>query len=170
MNLASLLTLLEYHYWARDRLIDALAPLSHEAYTADRGSSFRSIQETVVHIYGAEWVWHQRWVGVSPPGLPSAAAFPDVPSLAAAWRDLERAVRLFVDGLAGADLEREMDYRGFAGQPGRSVFWHMVQHVVNHASYHRGQITTMLRQAGAAPAKSMDLIAFYRERSVARTA
>jgi uncharacterized damage-inducible protein DinB len=40
----------------------------------------------------------------------------------------------------------------------------MVQHVVNHASYHRGQITTMLRQLGAQPAKSMDMIAYYRTR------
>lgn len=39
----------------------------------------------------------------------------------------------------------------------------MVQHVVNHASYHRGQVTTMLRQLSASPPKSMDLIAFYRE-------
>jgi uncharacterized damage-inducible protein DinB len=38
----------------------------------------------------------------------------------------------------------------------------MVQHVVNHASYHRGQITTMLRQLGSAPAKPMDMIAYFR--------
>jgi hypothetical protein len=40
----------------------------------------------------------------------------------------------------------------------------MLQHMVNHGTYHRGQITTMLRQLDAAPPKSMDLIAFYRER------
>jgi uncharacterized damage-inducible protein DinB len=38
----------------------------------------------------------------------------------------------------------------------------MLQHVVNHGSYHRGQITTKLRQLGAQPAKSLDMIAFYR--------
>jgi uncharacterized damage-inducible protein DinB len=46
----------------------------------------------------------------------------------------------------------------------------MLQHVANHASYHRGQVTTMLRQLGAPPARSMDLIRFYRERSAAGTA
>jgi uncharacterized damage-inducible protein DinB len=44
------------------------------------------------------------------------------------------------------------------------VFWQMVQHVVNHGSYHRGQVTTMLRQLGAQPAMFMDLIVFYREK------
>ena len=50
------------------------------------------------------------------------------------------------------------------GSPGSAPFWQMVQHVVNHGSYHRGQLTTMLRQLGAAPAKSMDLIGYYREK------
>jgi uncharacterized damage-inducible protein DinB len=41
----------------------------------------------------------------------------------------------------------------------------MLQHVVNHSTYHRGQVATMLRQSGATPPKAMDLIAFYRERT-----
>jgi uncharacterized damage-inducible protein DinB len=52
------------------------------------------------------------------------------------------------------------------GTPGRSRIWHIVQHVVNHATYHRGQVTTMLRQLGAASPKSQDLILFYRERGI----
>ena len=44
--------------------------------------------------------------------------------------------------------------------------WQMLAHVVNHGTYHRGQITTMLRQLGVAPAKPMDLIAYYRETAV----
>jgi len=40
----------------------------------------------------------------------------------------------------------------------------MLQHLVNHGSYHRGQLTTMFRQLGAEPAKSMDLIRYYREK------
>jgi uncharacterized damage-inducible protein DinB len=51
------------------------------------------------------------------------------------------------------------------GRPGATPFWQMLQHVVNHASYHRGQVTTMLRQMGVAPGRSMDMIAFYREQA-----
>jgi uncharacterized damage-inducible protein DinB len=58
-----------------------------------------------------------------------------------------------------------MEYRLFSGATGVSPFWQLLQHVVNHASYHRGQVTTMLRQLGAPPAKSTDLITFYRERA-----
>ena len=53
-------------------------------------------------------------------------------------------------------------YTMINGDARQSVFWHMLQHVVNHASYHRGQVTTMVRQLGATPPQGMDLITFYR--------
>jgi uncharacterized damage-inducible protein DinB len=62
-------------------------------------------------------------------------------------------------------IDKVFEYKLLSGQPGSSVFWQMLQHVVNHASYHRGQVTTMLRQLGGQPGKSMDMIAFYREQN-----
>jgi hypothetical protein len=67
-------------------------------------------------------------------------------------------------GIGPALADAIIEYRLLNGTPGRTGFWQMLQHVVNHASYHRGQITTLLRQLGAEPPKSMDMIAFYRER------
>lgn len=156
--------LLDYHYWATARLLDALEPMTSEAFLADRGSSFRSIRDTVIHMYSAEWTWHSRWRGHSPSSHISPEAFPDAVTIRSAWSELESQVREFVGTLDGHRRARVFDYFAFNGQAQRSVFWHMLQHVVNHASYHRGQVTTMLRQSGAAPPKSMDMIAFYRER------
>ena len=42
----------------------------------------------------------------------------------------------------------------------------MIVHVVNHGTYHRGQVATMMRQLGAKPAESTDMIVFFREHSV----
>ena len=164
MNYDDASALLDYHYWARDRLFDALAPLSSEHYTRDLGNSFQSIRDTAVHTYAAEWAWYMRWTGKSPTALLLADKFPDVSSLRSAWRDMEREVRAFLQELGPAGIDRRIEYKMFNGQPGSSVFWQMLQHMVNHASYHRGQLTTMLRQTGAPPPKSMDLIVFYRER------
>ena len=75
-------------------------------------------------------------------------------------------MRGFATGLTDQRVAEAMDYRLLSGQGGRSPLWQMMQHMVNHASYHRGQVTTMLRQLGAAPPKSLDLITFYRERGV----
>jgi uncharacterized damage-inducible protein DinB len=162
MNLQDLRTLVDYHYWARDRLLDAIEPLSVEQLNRDLGSSFKSIRETVVHIYAAEWAWHARWQGNSPTALLSSEAFPDVAAIRCAWSEHEAQMRAFLDRLGEDGLSRVFEYTLLSGQAGSSPFWQMLQHIANHASYHRGQVTTMLRQIGAQPGKSMDMIAFYR--------
>ena len=166
MNLQDLRTLVDYHYWARDRVLVAAELLPPDQFTREMGSSFRSVRDTLAHIYAAEWAWHQRWIGQSPTGFPGGE-FPDVASIRAKWTALESDVRAFLDGLGETGLDRVFDYTMIDGRSGSSVFWHMLQHVVNHATYHRGQVTTLLRQLGAAPPESMDLIRFYRTRGQA---
>jgi uncharacterized damage-inducible protein DinB len=165
MTATDLTTLLDYHYWARDRLFEAVARLTPEQYDKDLGSSFKSVRETLVHVYAAEWIWYLRWQGTSPPGLLTSEQFPDLASLRQAWAEHEAKMRAFTASQGEAGIDRVIAYKLLNGTPGASPFWQMLQHVVNHASYHRGQITTMLRQLGAEPAKSMDMIAFYRVRA-----
>jgi uncharacterized damage-inducible protein DinB len=167
MTRAEVQTLIDYNYWARDRLLEAVDPLTPEQFTRDLGSSFRSVRDTLAHLHAAEWIWYRRWAGESPSALPPADRFPDAASVGAAWRVMEAQIRAYFTPLDNGALERVIEYTSTAGVPGASVLWQMLQHVVNHATYHRGQVTTMLRQMGAAPPKSMDLIAFYRERSAA---
>jgi uncharacterized damage-inducible protein DinB len=166
MNLPDLQTLVDYHYWARDRLLASLETLTPDQYNRDLGSSFTSIRETITHIYAAEWAWYHRWKGESPTALLPADRFADLAALRAAWNDLEPKLRSYVDGLGDGGVGRIVEYKLLSGQAGASPVWQMVQHVVNHASYHRGQITTMLRQIGAAPAKPMDMIAYYRVQGI----
>lgn len=165
MTLDDLTTMLDYHYWARDRMLDALERLPPEQYARDLGSSFKSIRETVVHMYAAEWAWYSRWQGASPTSLLSSEPYPDVVSIRRAWTETEANVRAFADRLGASGVTKVIEYKLLNGSAGASPFWQMLQHVVNHASYHRGQVTTMLRQMGAQPAKPMDMIAFYRTRS-----
>jgi uncharacterized damage-inducible protein DinB len=164
MNLENIRELFDYSYWARDVMLTAVRELNAEQFTRPIESSFKSVRDTIVHIYGAEGVWYSRWQGRSPAGLPSPDQFPDVSAIAAAWGDLERGIRSFIEDLGDAGLAREVEFSTLDGHKASAPFWQMAQHVVNHGSYHRGQVTTMLRQLGAAPPTSMDLIRFYRTR------
>ena len=165
MNQAELRTLLDYHYWARDRIVDAVAVLTPEQFTKDLGSSFKSVRDTLAHMVGAETAWLSRWQGESPSALLPADQFPDAATVKKTWAGLEKKLRAYFEHLGETGIQKVISYKLLNGTPGATPFWQMLQHVVNHASYHRGQVTTMLRQLGAAPAKSMDLIAFYRTRS-----
>jgi uncharacterized damage-inducible protein DinB len=162
MNLQDLQTMVDYHYWARDRVFEALMPLTREQYERDLGSSFTSIRETVTHVYAAEWAWYERWQGASPTALVPSDRFADLAALRQAWTEHEQKVRAYVAGLGDAGVDRVVEYKLLSGHAGASPVWQMVQHVVNHASYHRGQITTMLRQLGALPPRPLDMIAYYR--------
>jgi uncharacterized damage-inducible protein DinB len=165
MNLHDLQTLLDYHYWARDRLLDAVERLSPEEFTRHLGSSFTSVRDTLVHLYSADWIWCSRWEGESPKAMLAAESFADVAAIRSAWTAHEHRVRQVVERIGEKGIQQPVEYQTITGQPQAQVFWQQCQHVVNHASYHRGQVTTMLRQLGATPPKSMDLISFYRERA-----
>ena len=162
MNQQELRTLLDYHYWARDRMLDAVGILTQEQLTRELGNSFKSIRDTLAHLYGAEYAWCARWQGESPTALLAADGFPDVATLRAKWSELESSVRAVLNRLGEHGVTKVFAYKMLNGDSRQSVFWHMLQHVVNHGSYHRGQVTTMLRQLGAAPPQQTDLITFYR--------
>jgi uncharacterized damage-inducible protein DinB len=165
MNLADLNTWLDYHYWARDVILDAVAPLNAEQFTRPIESSFKSVRDTVAHMYGAEWLWYNRWTGQLDASMPKYDSWPDLTSIKKAWRDHEVRVRTLVNDGGEAGVSRVYNYKSLAGQPTSSQFWEMLVHVVNHGSYHRGQVTTLLRQLGAQPPKQTDMIAFFRMRA-----
>lgn len=156
--------LIDFHYWARDRMLAAVGTLTVEQYERPMGSSFSSVRDTVNHVFQAEWIWFQRWNGVSPSGF-KAGETPDVASLTARWTELEGQLRAYVAARNDDALRTVLAYRLMSGKEGASPLWQMIVHVVNHATYHRGQVTTLLRQLGAAPAPSTDMITFFRERA-----
>ena len=164
MNFEDLRLLVDYHYWARDRVLAAVEPLSGEKYTQTFVSSFRSVRDTVVHMYAAEWIWNRRWHGESPTALIPGDRFADLEAIRRAWTELEREVRGHLAELDADGLKAFVHYRLLSGAEAATPFWQILQHVVNHGSYHRGQVTTLLRQLGAAPPESVDLITFYRLR------
>jgi len=163
MTRAEARSLVDYHYWARDRMLAAVETLNQADFLHDRGSSFPSVRDTVVHIYAAECVWRGRWAGEPPAPMIDADQFLTVDAIRTAWQEHETRLRAFVETLGEDGIERAITYRTLAGQSQTAVFANMLRHLVNHGTYHRGQVTTMLRQMGAAPPASLDLITYYRE-------
>jgi uncharacterized damage-inducible protein DinB len=161
--------LYDYNSWANHRALGSCSTLNTEQFTRDLGSSFRSVRDTLAHIYGAEWLWLERWQGRIPSALPAAADFPDVESLRARWAEQERNLDAYIDTLTASELQRVIKYKNTQGVPFEGPLWPMLQHVVNHSTYHRGQIATLLRQLGATPVAT-DLIAFHRERTAQASA
>jgi uncharacterized damage-inducible protein DinB len=161
--------LFDYNSWANHRSLDAAEKLTQEQFTQPLGSSFSSVRDTLAHIYGAEWIWLERFHGRSPSGLPDVTQFRDVASLREGWLQHEERLLAFVQGLSQSDLDHVMEYKTLKFGSYSNPLWQSMQHVVNHGTYHRGQVTTMLRQLGAQPVLT-DLMHFYREHAVGKSA
>jgi uncharacterized damage-inducible protein DinB len=163
MNIQEARALINYNYWARDRVLAAAEALTGQQFTTNVTSSFGSMRDTLVHTLSAECVWLSRWKGEPRPGMLVASDFETVASVRTTWQEEEAKMRAFFETVNDEGLARVIEYRTFNGQPFATPLFLMLQHVVNHGSYHRGQVTTLIRQFGAAPPMALDLIVFYRE-------
>jgi uncharacterized damage-inducible protein DinB len=150
-----------YDRWANRLVLDAVENLTDEQFTRDLGNSFPSVRDTLLHILAAEWVWLSRWQGVSPRGLPDGWAEQGFARLRIRWREIEEAQAAFLADLDEARLDGIVEYSSTSGERYAAPLWQMLRHVANHSTYHRGQVTTMLRQMGAEPVAT-DLIHYLR--------
>ena len=170
LPLATLRDLFDYNYWARDRQLEACAALSDEQFLRPMSSSFSSVRDTLAHLVAVEWIWHERWRGKSPNRADAqqfaAATFPSLFAVRTRWQAVERDVRSFLAGLPEPDLAQALTYTNMKGERYTYPLWQALLHVVNHQTYHRGQITTLLRQLGA-EAPAVDYLVMKDEQEVA---
>ena len=161
MNLQYTRTLYAYDRWANGQLLPAACKLPQEQFTRDLGSSFPSVRDTLVHIISSQWIWLQRWKGNSLKRHFDTATFPTCESIRSWLIEMENEESKFLDELTQEKLLAPLSYTNFEGKPFSEPLWQQMAHRVNHSTYHRGQVTTMLRQLGA-KAVQLDMIAYFR--------
>jgi uncharacterized damage-inducible protein DinB len=160
MDTQALVHQLRYSAWASERVIESAVALPHEELHRDLGNSFGSVYSTLVHIFQADAIWWDRLMG-APRSDVEPYAPPELVELSKKWLNLLHTYTRWAEKLTLSEWDRVVAYHSFAGKPYDTLVWQIVLHVVNHASYHRGQITTMLRQLGRTPVGT-DLITYYR--------
>jgi uncharacterized damage-inducible protein DinB len=150
--------LYEYDRWANNRVLQSVSVLNTEQFTRDLGGSFRSLRDTLLHIIGGAWIWLQYWKEPSPSSafladlsarrnaLFNPAAFPNVAAVQLKWVEVEKDLTEFVNSLTDDSLEQMLPFRATQAR-----LAHLMQHLANHSTYHRGQVALMMRQLGAEP-------------------
>ncbi len=162
MNVDDFRTLYAFNRWATNCLVGAARLLSPADLTRDIGTSHGSVRGTLVHMLWAEWIWLQRWRGESPKRVFAQDQFPDVDAIESRWRDVEREQQDFITALTDDHLHIRLSYENLQGEHWEYSLAHMMLHVVNHSSYHRGQVVTLLRQLGQTP-PATDFLVFLDE-------
>lgn len=164
MELNYIHELYAYNRWADQRVLAAASHLDAEKFTRPLGNSFSSVRDTLVHILSAEWIWLERWLGRAPTQFLNVADFPSTEPLRARWSSVAEDYHQFLHTLTPEYLIEPFAYLNRTGERWVYPLWQQMVHVVNHSTYHRGQITTLLRQLGAEPATT-DLLVYYDEQN-----
>jgi uncharacterized damage-inducible protein DinB len=150
--------LFAYDRWANGRVLLAAAALSAEQFTRELGGGFGSARNTLVHILGGEWGWLTFWKEASPgptflkdlwtrhDALFDPSGFPDVAAVERKWAEVEKEQAEFLNRLTDESLKRMLPVRDTG-----ICLAHLMQHLANHSSYHRGQVALMMRLLDAKP-------------------
>lgn len=150
-----------YNQWMNRRLYDAAAALTDEALAQDRGAFFGSVLGTLNHLVVADTIWLKRFAAAVD-ASPMLAALDDTPMPAAldampyatlaalrARREwLDALLLRWVDTLTPAQLSSRLTYTNTKGTPFTRSVEGLLTHLFNHQTHHRGQVTTLLSQAG----------------------
>ena len=155
-------TKFEYVRWADLRIVEAAAALSEEGFYRDQHISHGSVHKLLVHCMGSQCLWRGRWVGLDLPFFKSED-YPTLQHIQDRWPGIHDDLFAFIDAQSEESLSSTLHYKRF-GQPYTGVLWHLLTHVADHATYHRGQLNSMIKLAGGKPCDP-SFITYSRERT-----
>jgi uncharacterized damage-inducible protein DinB len=154
--------LAEYNVWANNIICNWLDQINDAQWNQEVVSSFNSIQQTVLHLISAEKVWLERfkknpntiWLQSEYKGTKDEHI--------ALWKKTSEDLKTYIDNFDENCLQTNLNFKRLNGDAYSMPYYQLFAHVVNHGTYHRGQLITMLRQVGFSGVGSTDLLGIYR--------
>jgi uncharacterized damage-inducible protein DinB len=162
MTLSELRFLHAYNAWANSRLFDALEAMPADQYRQDMKASHGSIHNTLVHMVGAEKIWLERWKDLPTEPFLKPDDVASLSGLKNLWEEIGHDTAQWLGGMNDKKLQETFTMKTLKGDTFTHQYWQAFQHLINHSTFHRGQVITMMRQLGVKP-PATDLIVFYRE-------
>ena len=148
--------------WANQRLLDCILLLPEEVQRKEMHSSFPSLHKTLMHMWDAESIWWQRMKMqevITAPALNFTGTTQDV---ANALLQQNKMWEAWISNATPAALDHVFHYRNSKKKQFRQPVYQMLLHLFNHGTYHRGQLVSLLRQAGVDKISATDFIVWSR--------
>jgi uncharacterized damage-inducible protein DinB len=163
MTIGEIHELFDYNAWANNRLFDIVDQVAPEQYMRDMKTSHGSLHGTLVHLVGAESVWLERWQQA--PGIVflQAKDLLSFKELRSIWNAVQEKRENFLAEFTDQKLNDSITITDSKGGVYTNTFSQMMQHAINHSTFHRGQVVTILRQLGVTPIGT-DMITYFRKK------
>ncbi len=153
----------KYNLWANTMLVGFIKQIEPTLLDKKLTSSFETIRLTLLHIWDAELIWKKRIEGKSLTDWPSKSfkgsdeeMFKEFLACSESWIEL-------VQNKTEEQLNSMFEYSSMEGKQYSNKLWESVHHCMNHSTFHRGQLVTMLRCVGFTELTSTDYITYIRE-------
>lgn len=153
--------LVGYNNWTDKIIINWLLQLSDDQWEQQITSSFSSIQDTVLHMVSAKKIWVDFWTKVPNPIYLSTTFTGTMEELISIWKNASEDLQNFIENYQEENYQELISVTFPNGRGVEMVFWKTLPHFVNHATYHRGQLVTMLRQVGFNNFNNTDLFTYF---------
>lgn len=153
--------LANYNNWTDSLIIEWLKQINNEQWEQPILSSFSSVRQTTVHIVSAKKIWIDFWTKASNPIYLSAEFNGTKDDLIEIWKKASADLQNFIENYPEEDYQKPVTFNYPNGRQGQMIFWQTFPHFVNHATYHRGQLVTLLRQAGFNNFSNTDLVTYF---------
>lgn len=155
------LDLLSYHYWANLKLLEHIHHLEENIFLQQVESVFASISETFFHIYQVDQLWLKRCNPVLSIKNEKLYRFKNETIAEENFKELQVAVLQYLND--HYEDGAEISYQNSTGAILKNNMNEIIHHIVNHGTYHRGNIAAMIRQLGLSGI-STDYIQYLRSK------
>jgi len=151
-----------YNSWANQRIIEIILQLPEEKQQQTIPSSFPSLQATLLHMWDAESAWWQRLKLQERLIMPSENFNGILKDITTGITQLDQQWMDWVSNASESAIEHVVQYYNSKKEHFKQPVWQIMMHVINHGTYHRGQLVTMLRQLEVQKIPATDFVVFCR--------
>ena len=141
----------EYVRWGDHQCLLAARTVADVEYYRDQQISHGSIHKLLVHMLAAQSLWLERFRGASPTKAEGLDELPARMDVEQRWPLVHAAMLDWVAHQSPSSLARNVTYRNTRGEQFSLPLASLMMHVIDHATYHRGQLSTMIKRAGGKP-------------------
>jgi uncharacterized damage-inducible protein DinB len=162
MNRNYLTQIANFNNWANTKAMEWLQQINDEQWEQVIVSSFSSLRQTAIHIISAEKYWADHWKEIPEPVFFSREFKGAKYELMEIWSNSSAKFTSIVESYPEENYLQSISFRYPGnGRTGEMPFWQTVAHAINHSTYHRGQLVTLLRQAGFSNLSSLDMATYF---------
>lgn len=159
-----LLKLVQYNLWANEQFMEILHSLTEEQLHQKNSGSFDSIYRTAFHLFLTESIWNQRMALAETVVIPDENASIPMKEVCAMWHLESKKLIDYVAQQKRQDWQlHQLTYMDSKKVRHKDALQHVIMHVCNHGSFHRGQLVNFLRAVGITKLPGTDFITYARK-------